>query len=202
MAKILVVEDDESLRTLLEVNLGARRHTVLAVPDGKSAIEAFRAFLPDGVLLDIVLPDMLGWDVCRILRGYTGSPAMPIVLMSAIYNKLEFRVDAQKAGATDIVAKPFNINEFAAYLEKLLAAAAPAHKAGQDKAPAGPADLAPGHGTEKRVVVFYPDGSVAKGTTTALNPGGAGFNLKLQGNAGNRYISYPAVARVEVVEEF
>jgi len=197
--KILIAEDDESLRTLLEVNFTARKHTVLAVPDGEKALDAFRRFSPDGVILDIMLPGMLGWDVCKVIRHAAGK-GLPIILMSAIYNKLEFRVDAQKAGATDIVAKPFNINEFAAYFEKLLKDAPPA--IAPNPANAKLHEGAQKYSTEKKVVVYFPDGAVVNGITSALNPGGAGFNMTVAGGTKRMYVSYAAVTRVEVVDSF
>ncbi|HBE87964.1 MAG TPA: hypothetical protein DDW67_02350 [Elusimicrobia bacterium] len=201
VSKILIAEDDDSLRTLLEVNFSARKHMVLAVADGEKALDAYKHFNPDGVILDIMLPGILGWDVCRAIRNTAGRN-LPIILMSALYNKLEFRLDAQKAGATDVVAKPFDINEFAAYFEKLLKAV-PAPSAGVQNA-ANPKLSATSmkYSTEKKVVIYFPDGAVINGITSALNPGGAGFNMTVAGGNKRMYVSYAAVLRVEVVDEF
>lgn len=79
--RVLVVEDDDSLRELVTRNLSARGHTVRQAPDAASALEALRQEAPEVLVLDINLPDATGWDILRAARL---SPATAVIMLTAV----------------------------------------------------------------------------------------------------------------------
>jgi DNA-binding response OmpR family regulator len=110
MAKILVVEDDTSLRETLVYNLTRQEYSVQAVGDGLTALEAARKDHPDLVLLDLMLPGMGGIEVCRILRQEMNSP---ILILTARDDEID-RVVGLEIGADDYITKPFSMRELMA----------------------------------------------------------------------------------------
>jgi len=110
MPKILIVEDDTSLRETLAYNLSRQEYSVQAVGDGLSALEAARANHPDLVLLDLMLPGIDGFEVCRILRQEMN---IPILILTARDDEID-RVIGLEIGADDYITKPFSMRELMA----------------------------------------------------------------------------------------
>ncbi len=110
MPNILVVEDDTSLRETLAYNLKREEYSVQAVGDGKLALEAARKHHPDLVLLDLMLPGMDGFEVCRILRQEMN---IPILILTARDDEID-RVIGLEIGADDYITKPFSMRELMA----------------------------------------------------------------------------------------
>ena len=110
MPKILVVEDDTSLRETLVYNLARQEYSVEAVGDGLAALEAARKNHPDLVLLDLMLPGMDGFEVCRILRQEMN---IPILILTARDDEID-RVIGLEIGADDYITKPFSMRELMA----------------------------------------------------------------------------------------
>jgi len=110
MPNILVVEDDTSLRETLTYNLKREDYTVQAVGDGKLALGAARKSQPDLVLLDLMLPGMDGFEVCRILRQEMN---IPILILTARDDEID-RVIGLEIGADDYITKPFSMRELMA----------------------------------------------------------------------------------------
>ena len=110
MPNILVVEDDTSLRETLAYNLSRQEYTVQAVGDGLAALEAARNIHPDLVLLDLMLPGMDGFEVCRILRQEMN---IPILILTARDDEID-RVIGLEIGADDYITKPFSMRELMA----------------------------------------------------------------------------------------
>ncbi len=110
MPNILVVEDDTPLRETLAYNLKREDYAVQAVGDGKLALEAARKNRPDLVLLDLMLPGMDGFEVCRILRQEMN---IPILILTARDDEID-RVIGLEIGADDYVTKPFSMRELMA----------------------------------------------------------------------------------------
>ncbi|OGS21029.1 MAG: hypothetical protein A2252_03790 [Elusimicrobia bacterium RIFOXYA2_FULL_39_19] len=201
--KILIAEDDLNLQKLLKVNLESRGFDVVAVDDGEKALVEFYNILPDLFITDVMLPKIWGLDVCRGIRKSGQFKDIPILIMSGVYNKLEFRIDAQQAGATDMITKPFEIEDFTKYVEKLIAQTKPSSaSAASSVKTTMPSDLTKNYSVDKKVVVYYPDGKIIKGITAAMNPGGTGFNMTLKDENKRAYIAYAQVSRVEVVDKF
>jgi two-component system KDP operon response regulator KdpE len=119
--RILVVDDEPQLLRALRTTLEGVGYEVETAETGEAALAAASFHPPDAVLLDLVLPDMRGTDVCRELRRWS---AAPIVLVSAVDDEAE-KVAALDAGADDYVTKPFSIAELQARLRAVLRRTAP-----------------------------------------------------------------------------
>lgn len=114
--QVLIVEDDAAVRRMLERSLGAEGFEVRSAADGGAALALAEASSPDLVVLDVAMPGLSGFDVCRRLRekGMTGG-----VLMLTARDAVEERVRGLEAGADDYVIKPFAIDEVVARLRAL-----------------------------------------------------------------------------------
>lgn len=108
--KILVVEDEISLQETLAYNLKREGYVVATVGDGESALIAARQMNPDLIVLDIMLPVMDGFEVCRILRQEMN---VPILMLTARDDEID-RVIGLEMGADDYITKPFSMREFLA----------------------------------------------------------------------------------------
>ena len=107
---ILVVEDEPTLRETLVEALETEGFRVVSAADGGVALTAFRAQHPDLVLLDVMLPELSGIEVCRIIRAESG---VPIVMLTARDSELD-KVLGLELGADDYVTKPFSLAELEA----------------------------------------------------------------------------------------
>jgi DNA-binding response OmpR family regulator len=110
MPNILIVEDDTSLRETLAYNLSRQEYSVQAVGNGLTALEVARKNHPDLVLLDLMLPGMDGFEVCRILRQEMN---IPILILTARDDEID-RVIGLEIGADDYITKPFSMRELMA----------------------------------------------------------------------------------------
>jgi two-component system response regulator MprA len=116
-AAVLLVDDDASIRRMLERTLVAEGYDVAAVADGGAALAAVERSVPDVLVLDIAMPGLDGLAVTRRLRGK--GLALPILLLTA-RDALEERVAGLDAGADDYLVKPFQSEELSARLRALL----------------------------------------------------------------------------------
>lgn len=117
-AKILVVDDAPQNLRLLDAVLTSRGYAVSWAVSGAEALEKVRAELPDLVLLDIQMPGMNGYEVCRRLRRDEATQFLPVVMVTS--SDSEARVDAIDAGADDFIAKPLNQPELLARVRSLV----------------------------------------------------------------------------------
>jgi two-component system, OmpR family, alkaline phosphatase synthesis response regulator PhoP len=109
--KVLLAEDDELTRQGLAEVLASEGYQVIQAADGASAIEQFRANLPDFVCLDIMMPGRSGYDVCRSIRAT--HPDLPIIFISAKSEEID-KVVGFELGADDFIVKPFGVREVVA----------------------------------------------------------------------------------------
>jgi two-component system KDP operon response regulator KdpE len=114
--RILIVDDEVQLRRALTRSLRGHEYDVREAEDGASALSAFESFKPDVVLLDLMLPDMNGVEVCRELRK---EHQTPIVILSVIGAE-EQKVAALDEGADDYLTKPFGMEELLARIRVAL----------------------------------------------------------------------------------
>jgi two-component system response regulator RegX3 len=105
--RILLVEDEESLAESIRYSLEREGYAVAVAGDGRVAIERFRADAPDLVILDLMLPEMSGLDVCRMIRE---TSTVPIVMVTAKDTEAD-KVTGLELGADDYVTKPFSVRE-------------------------------------------------------------------------------------------
>lgn len=113
---ILIVEDEPALRDTLSYNLKKDGFTVEAVGDGRSAIESARRLKPDLIVLDLMLPEVDGFEVCRILRK---EMITPILMLTARDDEID-RVVGLEVGADDYLTKPFSMRELMARVKAQL----------------------------------------------------------------------------------
>jgi two-component system response regulator RegX3 len=106
-ARILLVEDEESLADSVRYNLEREGFGVTVAGDGRRAIELFRADAPSLVILDLMLPELSGLDVCRMIRQESD---VPIIMVTAKDSEAD-KVTGLELGADDYVTKPFSIRE-------------------------------------------------------------------------------------------
>ena len=121
-SRVLVVEDDGNLSTLLRENLSFEGFDVRVVADGLLAVEEARTFLPDLVVLDLMLPGRDGFELCAMLRR---NGRTPILIVSARSQKND-KVRGLNLGADDYLVKPFELEEFLARVNAILRRARPA----------------------------------------------------------------------------
>jgi two-component system, OmpR family, response regulator RegX3 len=115
-AHILLVEDERPLREALADALGAEGFTVEQAATGASGLAAFRARTPDLVLLDLMLPEMSGVEVCRAIRT---NSSVPIIMVTAKASETD-RIAGLNLGADDYVTKPFSSRELTARIRAVL----------------------------------------------------------------------------------
>ena len=130
-ARILVVEDEGSLAESVRYNLEREGFAVSVAADGRRALDRFRAELPSLVILDLMLPELSGLDVCRAIRAASD---VPIIIVTAKDSETD-KVIGLELGADDYVTKPFSVRELISRVRANLrrASAAPAREADGDE---------------------------------------------------------------------
>jgi two-component system phosphate regulon response regulator PhoB len=119
MTRILVIEDERDLQKVLDYNLRRAGHEVLSAYDGKTGLELARKHKPDLVLLDLMLPDVQGTEICRTLKTEAGTRAIPVIMVTAKGEEID-RVVGFELGADDYVVKPFSVRELGLRIEAVL----------------------------------------------------------------------------------
>jgi len=114
--KILIVEDEPALQETLAYNLNRQGYSIEAVGDGLAALDAARRIHPDLIVLDIMLPKLDGFEVCRIIRQEMN---VPILILTARDDEID-RVIGLEMGADDYLTKPFSMREFLARVKAQL----------------------------------------------------------------------------------
>lgn len=136
-SKILIVEDEKPIADILEYNLGKEGYEVRAVYTGDDAVAAAKDFLPDLILLDIMLPGIDGFSVCRQVRQYMDCPIIMLTAKDAEIDK----VLGLELGADDYVTKPFSTRELLARIKAQLRGRTFAAKEKQASLQAGESSL-------------------------------------------------------------
>ena len=113
---VLIVEDDRNIAELLQMYLEKEGYAVTVAYDGGQGLSKFRAIKPDLVLLDVMMPVMDGWAVCRIIRSESQTP----VIMLTAKSETDDKVQGLRAGADDYITKPFEMKEVLARIEAVL----------------------------------------------------------------------------------
>src|SRR2546427_1717159 len=118
-AKILVVDDEVKNVKLLEALLLPRGYTVVKAYNGEEALQQVQQEQPDLILLDVMMPLLDGFEVCKRLKGNDETHLIPVVIMTAL-GQVEDRIKGIEAGADDFLTKPFNRDELLARIRTSL----------------------------------------------------------------------------------
>jgi two-component system phosphate regulon response regulator PhoB len=119
MAKILIVDDDEQATTLLAKVLAIKGHQATSLNDSAETIKVANSTTPDLVLLDLMMPEPNGFEVCKMLRADPNFSQIPIVIITAMDDN-ESKETAYAAGANDYLTKPFRIDALAQTIDSLI----------------------------------------------------------------------------------
>jgi DNA-binding response OmpR family regulator len=117
--KILIVDDEPEAVELVEFNLKQAGYDVASAVDGAEALKKTRALLPSLIVLDVMLPEMDGLEVCKMLRRDPATAAIPIIMLTAKAAEID-RVLGLELGADDYLTKPFSIRELLARAKAFL----------------------------------------------------------------------------------
>jgi len=109
--RVLIVEDEKNIVDIIRFNLDREGYEVLEAYDGEAGLELARAEKPDLILLDVMMPKMMGFDVCRALRGEGDN--VPVIILTAREEE-EDKVLGLEIGADDYITKPFSMRELIA----------------------------------------------------------------------------------------
>ena len=120
MARILVAEDEEDIRDLIEFTLSYVGHEVISVSNGEEAYQSARKVLPDLILLDVRMPIMSGIEACKKIKSDPETLRIPVVFLSAKGQDSEIKAGLE-AGAVEYLLKPFSPDDLNRRLSEILA---------------------------------------------------------------------------------
>lgn len=115
-ARVLIVDDDPAIRKFIRANLEARDYEVLLAPDGEAALTLLEKEKPDLIILDIMMPNIDGFEVCRRVREWS---QIPIIMLSARDGEMD-KVKCLDCGADDYLTKPFSLKELLSRIAAVL----------------------------------------------------------------------------------
>ena len=119
MERVLIVDDDPDILRLVSYNLKQAGFEAITADTGRKALETIQRRPPDLVILDLMLPDVDGMEVCRTLRGHESSRLIPIIMLTARGEEIDRVVDFE-LGADDYVMKPFSPRELVLRVKSIL----------------------------------------------------------------------------------
>ena len=118
-SKILIIDDEENIRELLSYNLKNNGYDTFCCDNGIDAVNMAKKILPDLILLDIMLPGIDGYDVCKRIRGDKIIFSTPIIMLTAKHHEFN-KILGLEIGADDYISKPFSIKDILARVKALL----------------------------------------------------------------------------------
>jgi two-component system phosphate regulon response regulator PhoB len=119
MAKVLVIEDERDLVQVLTYNLKQAGHEALSAERGAEGLRLAQEHHPDLVLLDLMLPDIAGTEVCRVLKDEAATRSIPVIMLTARGEEID-RVVGFELGADDYIVKPFSVRELMLRIQAVL----------------------------------------------------------------------------------
>jgi phosphate regulon transcriptional regulator PhoB len=117
--KVLVADDEKDIVELVAYNLEREGFSVIKALDGKKALEAVRREKPDLVVLDLMMPEVSGTEVCRLIRAVPETAGLPILMLTAKADPVD-RILGLEIGADDYLTKPFHVRELVARIRAIL----------------------------------------------------------------------------------
>jgi len=116
---IMIVDDEKDIVDLITYNLEREKFSVTKAYDGESALEMLKSIKTDLIILDLMLPSIRGFDVCRIVRNNPETQAIPIIMLTARGDYSD-KIVGFEMGADDYIVKPFNVKELIARIRAVL----------------------------------------------------------------------------------
>ncbi len=120
--KILIVDDDPNIRILLSLNIGAAGYETFTAENGLKGLELIKQDKPDLIVLDVMMPQMDGWEICKIIKDHSDLQSIKILMLTAKNAERDKMIGRHILKADDYMTKPFDITELLQSIEKLLAA--------------------------------------------------------------------------------
>lgn len=120
--KVLIVEDTDSVQMMMKRWVSNAGYDVILAADGREALEKAQQEIPDLVLLDVMMPEMNGFAVCRELRSYDAMKKTPVIIVTALPNSADSE-EAKMSGANEVVIKPTNANDLIGRVRRYLGSA-------------------------------------------------------------------------------
>jgi DNA-binding response OmpR family regulator len=118
--KILVVDDDSNIRELITVNLMTAGYEVIDAENGRKAVEVLNVQNPDLIVLDIMMPEVDGWEVCKFVRDNPALAHIKIIMLTAKGSEKDKMIGREIFEADEYLTKPFDIDELKLTIRKLL----------------------------------------------------------------------------------
>lgn len=123
--KILIVEDDSNIRAIIQMYMSKQGYETILAVNGEEALELYYGETPDCIILDLMLPEMDGWEVCKLIR--LDDPVIPIIMLTGKGESYDI-VKGLELGADDYMVKPFDPNELSARVKAALRRVTPANQ--------------------------------------------------------------------------
>lgn len=120
--RVAYIEDEQEMIDLVRLILSRRKYEVLGASGGREGLDLVRRELPDIVLLDLMMPDMDGWDVYQQLKADEATRAIPVIVVTAKAQSIDKVLGLHIAKVDDYIAKPFSPKELVESLDKILLA--------------------------------------------------------------------------------
>jgi len=117
---IFIVDDDQNIRELLSVNLMAVGYRVVEAENGRMAMEKFKEIIPDLIILDIMMPEIDGWELCKFVRDDPLLEKIKIIMLTARGTEKDKLIGREIFRADAYMTKPFDIDAVLTSIEKLL----------------------------------------------------------------------------------
>ncbi len=117
--KILVIDDDDDVRNLIYTTLSSEGYDVITMPSGKEALQLLMDINVDCVLLDVMMPEMDGWETLRMIRASENTKDLPVIMVTVKDSRVD-KLTAIKEKATDYITKPFNPDDLVAKVREVL----------------------------------------------------------------------------------
>ena len=118
--KLVCIEDDIEMIELFKLILGRQGYTILGAGGGKAGLELVKKELPDLILLDLMMPEMDGWEVYQQLKGHEATSNIPVIVVTAKAQKIDRVLGLHVAHVDDYITKPFSPSDLIERIEKVL----------------------------------------------------------------------------------
>ena len=118
--RVVYIEDEQEMIELVELILSRKRYEVIGATAGREGLDAVRREMPDAILLDLMIPDMDGWEVYQQIKADENINTIPVVVITAKAQNIDKVLGLHIAKVDDYIAKPFNPDELIQSLDKIL----------------------------------------------------------------------------------